>query len=179
MRAGLGGVRVVVIGLASGRQSIQKAKGKVQNSKGNMGKKKRIRPIAICLFRSGDRILVHAGMDTVKGLPFARPLGGGIDFGEHSRDAIVREIREELGAEITEVKQIGILESIYVYEGEPGHEIVFVYDARFVDEGLYERDALTVTEGKRVFEAHWRSLDELRGNPLKLVPEGLWDFLPG
>ena len=142
-----------------------------------MGKKNRIRPIAICLFRQGDRILVHEGVDTAKGLHFARPLGGGLDFSEHSRDAVVREIREELGAEIKDVEQLGILESIYIYEGEPGHEIVFVYDAHFVDESLYAQTALMAQEGKRVFEAHWRSLNELRGNPLVLVPEGLWQFL--
>jgi 8-oxo-dGTP pyrophosphatase MutT (NUDIX family) len=142
-----------------------------------MGKKPRIRPLAICLFRHGDRILVHEGIDTVKGIRFARPLGGGIDFGETSLDAIRREIREELGAEITDVKLLGILESIYVYEGKPGHEIVFVYDGLFVDEHLYTQETLTVTEGKQVFEATWRSLDEMRGEPLVLVPESLWTLL--
>lgn len=142
-----------------------------------MGKKPRIRPIAICLFRQGDRILVHEGDDPVKGIRFARSLGGGIDFGEHSKDAVVREIREELGADVTDVELLGVIESAYIYLGEPGHEIVFVYDGRFVDESLYEQDVLIVTEGERQFEARWRSLDELRGNPLVLVPEGLWDLL--
>ncbi|RMF67550.1 MAG: NUDIX domain-containing protein [Cyanobacteria bacterium J069] len=142
-----------------------------------MGKKKRIRPIAICLLRQGDRLLLHEGVDTTTGLQFGRPLGGGIDFGEHSRDAVIREIREELGAAITAVELVGILESIYVYEGEPGHELVFVYSGRFVDESLYEQPTLQVTEGERVFEARWRSLDELRGDPLVLVPEGLWELL--
>lgn len=142
-----------------------------------MGKKARIRPIAICLFRRGDRLLVHQGHDPVKETQFARPLGGGIDFGESSRDAVIREIREELGADITEVKFIGVVESIYVYRGKPEHEIVFVYDGQFVDKSLYEQTTLTVQEGARRFEATWRSLDEMRGNPLFLVPEGLWDLL--
>ncbi|MDA0672723.1 MAG: NUDIX hydrolase [Cyanobacteria bacterium] len=151
-----------------------------------MGKKARIRPIAICLFRrgeeprpdpKGDRILVHEGEDTVAGFRFGRPLGGGIDFGESSQAAVVREIREELGAEITAVRLLGIVESIYIYEGAPGHEIVFVYDAQFVDETLYAQESLRVTEGERVFTARWRSLDELRGDPLVLVPKGLWQYL--
>jgi 8-oxo-dGTP pyrophosphatase MutT (NUDIX family) len=58
-----------------------------------MGKKPKIRAIAICFFRRGDRILVHEDMDSVKGSAFARPLGGGIDFGETSQDAMAREIR--------------------------------------------------------------------------------------
>ena len=143
-----------------------------------MGKKKpRIRPLAICLLRQGDRLLLHEGVDAVRGIRFGRPLGGGIDFGETSRDAAIREIREELGAEITDVELLGILESIYVYEEKPGHEIVFVYSGRFVDESLYERESLTVTEGKRVFEAHWRSLEELRSGEILLVPEDLWQLL--
>jgi 8-oxo-dGTP pyrophosphatase MutT (NUDIX family) len=142
-----------------------------------MGKKPRIRPLSICLFRRGDRILVNEGKDPVKGIRFARPLGGGIDFGEHSRDAVIREIREELGAEITAVEFVCMMESIYIYLGKPGHELVFVYDARFVDEGLYEQEVLEVTEGKRKFEARWRSLDELKAANVLLVPEGLEAFL--
>ncbi|MEM6519174.1 MAG: NUDIX hydrolase [Cyanobacteria bacterium P01_C01_bin.70] len=142
-----------------------------------MGKKPGIRPIAICIIRHGNRLLLHEGVDTVKGILFGRPLGGGIDFGEHSRDAVIREIREELGAEMTDIEQVGIVESIYMYEGEPGHELVFVYSGRFTDESLYERPSLTVTEGKRVFEAHWRSLEELRSGDIFLVPEELWQFL--
>lgn len=142
-----------------------------------MGKKPRIRPIAICLFRRGDRILVHEGIDPLNNTHFARPLGGGIEFGEHSQEAIVREIREELGVAIENVRWLGILESIYIYRGEPGHELVFVYDAHFVDETLYGKETLTAREGERTFEACWRSLDELRGDSLVLVPEGLWQFL--
>ncbi len=142
-----------------------------------MGKQNRIRPIAICLFRHGDRILVHEKEDPVKGIRIARPLGGGIEFGEPSRDAVVREIQEELGIAVTDVKQLGIVESIYIYRGEPGHELVFVYDARFVDETLYEKAVLTAQEGKKTFEVRWRSLDEMRGKPLVLVPEGLWTLL--
>ncbi|MEM6437394.1 MAG: NUDIX hydrolase [Cyanobacteria bacterium P01_D01_bin.115] len=142
-----------------------------------MAKKPRIRAIAICLMRRGDRILVQEGRDKVTGERLARPLGGGIDFTEHSRTAIIREIREELGADIVDVKQLGIVESIYVYEGEPGHQIVFVYDGRFVDEHLYEKSTLVVTEGKRTFKARWRSLEELRQGLPTLVPKGLWELL--
>lgn len=142
-----------------------------------MAKKPRIRPIAICLFRRAGRILVHEGEDTVKGIRFARPLGGGVDFGEHSRDAVIREIREELGAAITDVEFVCMMESIYVYEGAPGHEIVFVYDGRFVNDRLYEQDVLTVTDGERTFEARWRSLRELQDADILLVPEGLERWL--
>ena len=38
----------------------------------------RIRPIAICLFRNANRILVSEGFDTIKQDYYYRPLGGGI-----------------------------------------------------------------------------------------------------
>lgn len=142
-----------------------------------MGKKQRIRPIALCLLRQGERILVHEGYDSVKPQAFARPLGGGIDFGETSRAAVIREIKEELGADITDVKLLGIVESIYHYQGEPGHELVFVYDGQFVDASLYQQDSLEVVEGERRFKAVWRSPQELEQAKILLVPEALIDLL--
>ena len=139
--------------------------------------KSKIRPIAICLFRQGDRILVHEGYDSQKAEAFCRPLGGGIDFGETSQAAIAREIQEELGAEISDIRLLGILESIFEYRGDRLHEIVFVYDARFVDAAWYQKPVLQVQEGKRQFEARWRSLDQLRGDNPRLVPEQLWTLL--
>ncbi|NEQ98694.1 MAG: NUDIX hydrolase [Cyanothece sp. SIO2G6] len=140
-------------------------------------KKKRIRPIAICLFRHQDKILVHQGFDPVKQAYFYRPLGGGIDFGESSHDAVIREIREELGAEVVKVRLLGILESIFTLRGNLGHEIVFAYDGEFVDRTLYDQPRLQAVEGEATFEAEWRSLTDLRNGPGILVPETLWTLL--
>jgi hypothetical protein len=41
-----------------------------------------IRPVALCVFRNNDGILVFEGYDDVKGETFYRPPGGGIEFGE-------------------------------------------------------------------------------------------------
>lgn len=142
-----------------------------------MAKKQRIRAIALCLLRHQGRILVHEAYDSAKQAGFARPLGGGIDFGETSAEAAIREIKEELGADIVEVALLGIVENIFIYEDEPGHEIVFVYDGQFIDRSLYEKEHLTAVEGKRQFKAVWRSPDELRSGPHRLVPEEIWKLL--
>ncbi len=142
-----------------------------------MGKKRRIRPIAICVFRHRDRILVYEGCDPTTGVRFCRPLGGGIELGEHSREAVAREIQEELGATVTDLEPLGIVESIFMYQGEQRHEIVFAYNGRFVDRSLYDQETLAVVEGNRAFEARWRSLEDLRRGDLHLVPPGLWDYL--
>jgi hypothetical protein len=52
-----------------------------------------IRPIAICVVRKADSILVFEARDPVKDRVFYRPLGGGINFWEYGADAIVREMR--------------------------------------------------------------------------------------
>jgi 8-oxo-dGTP pyrophosphatase MutT (NUDIX family) len=131
-----------------------------------------IRPIAICLFRHDDRILVAESTDTVKQDNFARPLGGGIEIGETSAQAIAREIREELGQTITNLHLLGVLENIFEYQGKPGHEIVFVYDAHFADSSVYQRPELTVNESGWSLPARWRPLNYFSPH-CRLVPEGL------
>jgi 8-oxo-dGTP pyrophosphatase MutT (NUDIX family) len=139
----------------------------------------RIRPIVICLFRRGGRILVSQAHDSAKQDDFCRPLGGGIEFGENSRDAVRREIREEIGVEIENVKLIGVLENLFTYVGRRWHEIVFVYDAEFVDKSLYERDEILYQELGLAgdFFARWRSVEEIEAAGVRLVPEGLLGLL--
>lgn len=103
-----------------------------------------IRVIAICVFQHNNHILVFEGFDSVKGTPFYRPLGGGVDPGETSLAAVVREIREETGQEVTDLRLLGVLESIFTVDQRTGHEIVFVYDGRFCDEQIYHQTTLTV-----------------------------------
>ncbi len=69
-------------------------------------KTSQIRPIALCLFRHADKLLVFEGYDEIKRQTFYRPLGGAIEFGEYSHETIAREIREELGAEVAGVRYL-------------------------------------------------------------------------
>jgi len=80
-------------------------------------KPQKIRPLAICVFRHEDRILVAEGRDEIKDETFYRPLGGAIEFGEYARDTLVRELREEIGAEIGDLQYLGALENVFAYMG--------------------------------------------------------------
>jgi 8-oxo-dGTP pyrophosphatase MutT (NUDIX family) len=136
-----------------------------------------IRPLAICVFWNVGRILVSEGYDPVKKLKFYRPLGGGIEFGETSAQAVMREIREEINAEITNIRFIGTLESIFTYLGAPGHEIVQVYDGKFLDRTLYTIPTIIGAESNgQSFQAHWRSLDCF-SEETPLFPDGLLQLL--
>lgn len=143
------------------------------------GPKPQIRPKAFCVFRHGDRILVGHGFDSVKQEPFYRPLGGAIEFGERAAETLRREIREELGVEIVDPRLIGVLETIFTCEGVPGHEVVFVFDARFSDKELYARSQLAVAEEGWQHRATWERISELAAGAVPIYPEGLLSLLDG
>ena len=140
-----------------------------------------IRSIAICLFRHNGKILVFEGYDPQKNETFYRPLGGGIEFGEHSTNTIRREIREEIGAEVRDLAYLGTLENIFTYDGEPGHEIVQVYDGALTEPGLYEQAVILGREAdvEEPFQAMWKSLDEFGPGKSILYPDGLLEMVSG
>jgi len=145
-----------------------------------MGKKKRIRPLAICLFRHHDRILVAEGYDAVKNEYFYRPLGGGIEFGETSMETVCRELMEELNVEVDpeSLTYLGTVENIFHFNGIPGHEIVLIYDGELKDSGLYEQDVLTGKEGHgEDIRAVWMSIHEFSPGKSILYPTGLVEIL--
>ncbi|MCW8277755.1 NUDIX hydrolase [Pseudomonas sp. PCH199] len=136
-----------------------------------------IRPLALCIFHHHGKILVNQFYDAVGKQTLFRPIGGGIEFGERSVDAIVREVQEELGLSISDVRLIGTLESIFTYAGKPGHEIVQVYDARFDDADVYEKPWMEGHESDGAsFRAMWCSSSSFTAES-PLVPEGLYDLL--
>ena len=137
----------------------------------------RIRPLAICVFHRDGRILVNEAADEVKRQRYFRPLGGGIEFGERGTSAAEREIREELGAEIKGLHLLGTLENIFTYRGQPGHEIVFVYDGSFTDDSLYSMPHLEGQESNgEPFKAFWRARESF-SNDSPLYPDGLLELL--
>jgi ADP-ribose pyrophosphatase YjhB (NUDIX family) len=136
----------------------------------------RIRTIVLGIFRHEDRLLVFRGDDPSRNVVFYRPLGGGVEFGERSCDAFVREMREELGAEVTDVHFLGTLENIFTHRGKRGHEIVLLYAARFADPTLYTRQSWTGDDNGIAIPVLWKPLADFRNGDL-LVPRELLAFL--
>jgi 8-oxo-dGTP pyrophosphatase MutT (NUDIX family) len=138
----------------------------------------RIRPIAICVFRHQNRILVFEAYDHVKNETFYRPLGGAIEFGEHSSIAVEREIKEELGTEICNISFLGSIESIFENNGKPGHEYIQVYDADFVDPKFYQMDSLEAYEDDgSELKVIWKEIDFFKNGEAPLYPTGLLELL--
>ncbi len=111
---------------------------------------------------------------------FARPLGGGVHFGEGTATAVRREFAEETGHEVRVTDRLGVVENVFRLAGERHHELTVVYAVRFRDPAVYERDSLTVTEGHGAERtASWHPLAALRERPEPLYPERLHRLLTG
>jgi 8-oxo-dGTP pyrophosphatase MutT (NUDIX family) len=137
----------------------------------------KIRAIALCVFLHDGKLLVGDGYDTIKRQSFGRPLGGTIEFGESSHDTIVREIREELGAEITNLSYLGTLENIFTYNGEVGHEIVLMYRGDFVDPSFCERSPIDGIENGNPIRAIWVPVEDFERGLMPLYPAGLLEII--
>lgn len=139
----------------------------------------RIRPKAFCVVETDGEILVNAYDDPNTGERYYRPLGGSIEFGEYSGDAVVREFREEIDAELVDVEYVDTIENVFGYGREVAHELVTVYDGWFADESLYEEEAIRgYEEGvDEEFEAIWKPLSDFEEGDGPLYPDGLLELL--
>ena len=141
-----------------------------------MSKKNKIRVLALGLIRDSDRIFISEGYDLVKQEIFYRVLGGGVDFGEYSRDALQREFQEEIKAELTNIKYLGCMENIFMFNGEQRHELIQLYKCDFADQKFYQIEQLTFSEKERKKTALWVSIDRFKSGELKIVPENFLEY---
>jgi len=145
--------------------------------RGILGRK--IRPLTLAIIQNQKgQLLLHKGFDCFKNEYFYRPLGGGIEFSETGKAAIEREIKEELDLDVQVSEMMGMFESIFVFDGNKGHQIVLVYPATFVDASAYARETFDILEsGNSVGKAEWRSIAEIESEGLPLYPSGLKQVL--
>lgn len=131
------------------------------------------------VIRNGRILVEEFSGEHAKGNGFYyRTLGGGIELGETSREAIVREFREELGAEIRIEEYLGCLENIWtVAGGGVGHEWVQMYRVALADESFYEQERVTITEGDETFYGIWVPVEEFLNGERTLYPNGLTEML--
>ncbi|MEA5519754.1 NUDIX hydrolase [Limnoraphis robusta Tam1] len=139
-----------------------------------MGKK--IRVLALGLIQDQNRLFLSQGYDPIKQETFYRALGGGVEFGEQSRDALQREFLEEIQAALTNIQYLGCLESLFVYKDKPGHEIIQLYKCDFADPKFYQIEQLTFKEGKRENIALWVPLSGFLSGELTLYPENFLEY---
>ena len=138
----------------------------------------RLRVIAIAALVHRDHVLLAEGHDSVKGETFYRPLGGEVEFGERAADAAVREFVEETGLRIEIVDSLGVVENLFTFLGEPGHEVVFEFVARLPEgAGPDELTPLEANEEGERFIAKWLPLAEVLAGAYRVYPDALAERL--
>ena len=90
---------------------------------------------------------------------YHRLIGGSVEPGEKHRAAIEREVREELGASIRDLTFLAPVENIFRIDGEPGHELVFVYTGRLDPEPAASGATMTEIDGTGL-PVVWRPIDD-------------------
>lgn len=97
-------------------------------------------------------------------------VGGRVRFGESSKDALVREIKEELGVTLTDLKPIWINECFFDDDGKSYHEIGIYYRVDLENTGFAHFEKTFETkESDRTNIYEWLSLDNLDG--IMLYPQ--------
>lgn len=133
----------------------------------------RIRVKAMGMFRDGrGNVLACPFRDPVDGREFNRLVGGSVEFGEHAREAFEREIREELGCGVVDVSAPRIIENVFTYAGRPGHEVVFVFEARLDDAAVYADGWDGVILDVPDVPVRWIPEAACRSGELTLYPDG-------
>jgi hypothetical protein len=134
-----------------------------------------IRFKALGLHWRGDCLLASEVYDDAGRLKGVRPLGGTVEFGETAEAAVIREFHEELGITVKIVGDPTFMENIYTHEGEPGHEILAIFNVTFPPTALagQSRIAFNENSGAECF-AEWFALERLDGTGQpQLYPAGL------
>ena len=140
-----------------------------------------IRPKAICIIRKGSKFLLEFSRWPTEDDAFYIPLGGQIKYGEFGEDTIRRELLEEIGAEVCNLRYLGTIENIFTVEKQIGHEIVLVYEADLTDASLYKKEVIEGTEIEvdppLPIVAYWKTMKEIDEEGYPVYPDRLRELL--
>jgi ADP-ribose pyrophosphatase YjhB (NUDIX family) len=124
----------------------------------------------MCIFHHNGKILASKDFDNVKEQYYYRVLGGSVEFQESYEEAIRREIIEEIGSEIDNLKLMQVLENIFVCLGKKGHEIVFLYAGELKDKKLHEQEIIPIVENTYTVNAEWVPIENVFNGDIPLYP---------
>ena len=139
-----------------------------------MNKFKEIRPIALGLAIKDGKVLVSEGYDKVKNQTFYRCLGGGIEFLEKSDEALKREFKEEIDADIVVKDLLDVAENIFTYEGKDAHELIFIYNVD-INDSDYKEEYSIIDEIDSI--AKWIDISKFKNKEAILYPTEVIKYL--
>lgn len=120
----------------------------------------------VCL---GNQVLLCRG----QGQSFTHLPGGHVEAGENPASAMLRELREELGRDATEVRFLGVLENVYDKQGATIHEIQHLFAVK-----LFPVLAEQVPERKEPWlEVLWVPIQDLNRPEINLMPPAVISYV--
>lgn len=137
----------------------------------------KIRPNALIIIRHNNFVLASPGKDTTKKEEFYRLLGGGIEMGELSYETIKREIKEEINGTIINEKFLRVIENIYEYDSQKGHEITFLFEGDIQEDSLYNEKRIRILDKTEEAYAEWVPIDKIKNNEVTLYPREAVEYL--
>lgn len=87
--------------------------------------------------------------------------GGGVDHGEHPRDTVLREVKEETGLTVKLLSDYPIVKS-YLYENHTDQGILLFYPAKYVSGDIHTEHEIGVSD------VRWFRYEEI--NETEFVP---------
>ena len=110
------------------------------------------------IIRKEDKILVAKVNETTYSL-----IGGRVQLGETSIEALIRELEEETGYKTTYIKTKCILENFFTsqYGNIPYHEILTIHEMEFNDKSIYEKEIIQNFEDKE-YDYVWKNIEDLK-----------------
>ena len=108
------------------------------------------------IHRNGDMLLCRLSNQVQKPYQGLWTLpGGGLEFGEHPEEGMIREVEEETGLVVAPASLLGINSFTIHGENDDFHSIQIVYEAQVLRGALrYEKDGTTDM-------CHWHSSDSV------------------
>ena len=130
-----------------------------------VGENERFNVRSAAIIRYQDNYLISKRNDK----DYYSILGGRINFGEDSKAAVLREIREELGWDLSDAKLVRIMENFFSYsDGTKFHEYLFVYLIN-VSEEYFKKGDFSNLENPNMHMLWYKKEDYLKLNIKPLV----------
>src|SRR6185503_2355129 len=127
---------------------------------------KYIRAKSVVVFKYENRFLFTLCTEEITSKIFYIPVGGGVEFGEHSSDAAKREVMEEIGQEIENLQLLDIIENIFTYNAINEHEIVFIYIADLKNKEAYHSLIANKNDKGESIKLIWASVEDIKNNSI-------------
>lgn len=118
------------------------------------------------IIRNKDKILLHkCKTDEFYALP-----GGKIMINEDSKEALKREVIEEMGKEIILKDLFSVVENFFSLKSQRYHEVLIIHNA-VINDKLSDEEKIKIVgiEKRGDLEFIWKSINELKNTDLRPV----------